>query len=346
MAQNCARTLHACIAIWASEGRIESMRAKAHHCPMTQAIDPLEHAVDVLARAENWVQAGQRFALIASISIEGGTAREVGSLAVVSERGSMAGYLSNGCIDRDILQQGLLALEHGEARVVQYGEGSPFRDLRLPCGGSLTLLIDPAPDHPALMRALNDLRARRETVMTFAKAGADLAIRYAPKILLALAGRGAIFRAVAEVGHSAGFDLRLYSPDADDLGAMASLGPCTSLTTPEQTVDLPLDGHSAFLTLFHDHDWEPSLLAAALKTPVRFIGALGSARTQDQRQVMLRAMGINDVDCARVHGPIGLVPALRSVPLIALSSMAQLAGVFPARQAVDHATQSATRTIG
>lgn len=299
---------------------------------MTEAIDPLEHAVDVLSRAQDWARAGERVALISSIAIKGGTAREIGSLAVVSEQGRMAGYLSNGCIDRDILQQGLLAIEQGSARVIQYGEGSPFRDLRLPCGGSLTLLIDPAPDGAAIARAQADLTARHETVLHFHAAGADLRVRYAPKTLLALAGRGAIFRAVAQVAHSAGFDLTLLSPDLDDLRALTPLAAGRHLTTPDQTVPLPLDAHSAFLTLFHDHDWEPTLLMAALNTPARFIGALGSKRTQEQRQMTLQAMGATEAQIARVHGPIGLVPALRSAPLIAVSAMAQIAGVFPQRQ--------------
>lgn len=301
---------------------------------MTDPIEYLEHAVDVLARADDWTRAGLRIALIASVDIQGGTAREIGSLAVVCERGSMAGYLSNGCIDRDILQQGVEALAQGAPRLVVYGEGSPFRDLRLPCGGSLTLLIDPAPDMGRLRNALNDLQGRRETILGFRHQGVDLRVRYAPKTLLALAGRGAIFRATAQVAHSAGFEVQLFSPDLSDLDAVGGLSvrPARHLTTPDQPVALDLDAHSAFLTLFHDHDWEPALLASALKTPVRFVGALGSRRTQEQRLMALQAIGVPRAGLDRVHGPIGLVSQLRSAPLIAVSAVAQLAQVFPTRQ--------------
>ncbi|MFO7772022.1 MAG: XdhC family protein, partial [Roseovarius gahaiensis] len=61
-----------------------------------------EHASDIIAKAAALINAGRPFALITSMAIEGGAAREVGSLALVESNGAMTGYLSNGCIDRDI----------------------------------------------------------------------------------------------------------------------------------------------------------------------------------------------------------------------------------------------------
>ncbi|MCE8548439.1 transposase [Ruegeria pomeroyi] len=56
-----------------------------------------ERVVDIVDAAARIVQADGRFALITSLSIEGGAAREVGSLAIVEPDGKMTGYLSNGC---------------------------------------------------------------------------------------------------------------------------------------------------------------------------------------------------------------------------------------------------------
>ena len=61
-----------------------------------------EHAADIVDAAVQAIQGEERFALITSLAIEGGAAREVGSLAIVKPDGTMVGYLSNGCIDRDI----------------------------------------------------------------------------------------------------------------------------------------------------------------------------------------------------------------------------------------------------
>jgi len=277
---------------------------------LPEPITYVEHAADVIDHAVDLAEAGRRFALITSINIEGGAAREVGSLALVDDQGAMVGYLSNGCIDRDIQLQAVAALDDGAQQIVRYGDGSRFADLKLPCGGALTILIDPAPDMDALRTAQSTLSARKPV----------------------LAGRGAIFRAMVSVGQSAGFEVQVLSPEEDDL---AAIGPQQTsapvhLTAPRHAPKLKaLDAYSAFLTLFHDHEWEPALLAAALDTPARFIGSLGSQRTHQQRLDQMRDAGVAADDLNRLHGPIGLVPSLREAPLIAVSAMSQVIAAFP-----------------
>ncbi|MEM9709904.1 MAG: XdhC family protein [Pseudomonadota bacterium] len=299
---------------------------------MPEAIRYIEHAEDVLAEAAQLAEAGAPFALVTSVAIKGGTARELGSLAVVTPGGEMAGYLSNGCIDRDIQVNGLAALEEGKARLTHYGAGSPFADLTLPCGGMLKVLIDPRPDLQAIQAASRALTNRKEARMTFTRPDGEgrLTISYRPKPKVTLAGRGAIFRATAEVAHSSGFLVSCLSPDVSDLEAVAdfSFEPPVALKLPSVTPILRLDRWSAFLTLFHDHDWEPHLLAAALKTPCLFVGSLGSRQTHRTREARLEEMGVPTGDIARVRGPIGLVPSLRSANLIAVSTVAELGGVF------------------
>ena len=298
--------------------------------------DPIlytEHAVDVLARAVALGAAGRRFVLVTSTRIRGGAARDTGSLAVVAESGEMTGYMSNGCIDRDIQLQAQRLLDEGAPKtVLRYGEGSPFKDLVLPCGGSLELLLDPSPDLGDLARAHGDLAARRGTEINFALPDAETRrFAYTPKPLVALAGRGAVFRATARVVADAGFAMQLYSPEADDLAALAPVidAPQVHLTTPDAAPKLTLDGFAAFLTLFHDHDWEPALLESALQTEAFFIGSLGSQRTHQMRLARLAASGVPEDRLARLRGPIGLVPSLRNAPYIAVSAVAELVGALP-----------------
>lgn len=313
-------------------------------------INYAEHAVDILERAVELMDASRGFALVTSLAIEGGAARDTGSLALVDDRGEMTGYLSNGCIDKDIQHQAIMALENRTPVVVRYGEGSRFVDLKLPCGGALILLIDPSPDPETLRQAHAKLTARKPAQLTFTppqdtKGGPVLlpaTITYAPKFRLVLAGRGAIFRAMAQAGQAGGFDIALLSPDTDDLEAVAELSehPVQHLKTPDTAPDLSvLDDHSAFLTLFHDHDWEPHLLAAALRSPAHYIGSLGSRRTHAMRLETLRLLGVREPDLERLNGPIGLVPSLRNASFIAVSALAEIVGVCPAS-----ITQSAAPT--
>ncbi|SFI50448.1 XdhC family protein [Jannaschia pohangensis] len=311
--------------------------------PITYA----EQAEDVLARACDLLDAGTPFALVVSVRIEGGSAREVGSLAVVSRDGDMVGYMSNGCIDRDLILQAQEALAEGAVRSPTYGAGSPFMDLRLPCGGTLGLVIDPAPDAAALRAAHGDLVARRPARLSVGPttgvagpegAAADaIVIRYAPKPRLVLAGRGAVFRATAALTAHAGMGLCLASPEEDDLVALADLPTVAvqRLTAPDQGLTLPLDAHTSLLTLFHDHEWEPAILATAARSEARFIGAMGSRRTHEMRLQELTLLGLTAAERARVTGPIGLVPSLRNASLIAVSALAQVAAVLPPAQVVE-----------
>ncbi len=300
---------------------------------MPESITYAEQAVDVLAEVAKAIATNVRFALITSVAVAGGSARPLGSLAMVTEDGHMVGYLSNGCIDRDIVLRGQASLTTGQRDVLHYGLGSPYLDLSLPCGGTLKVLVDPSPDHAALLQAYDALRARKEAQMAFdVPEVGTISFAYRPKFRLILAGRGAAFRATAAVAHAAGFEIGIMSPDEEDLEALAPISdlPQVHLTTPDQMPDVSsLDDNAAFLTLFHDHEWEPHLLKSVLTTPAVFVGCLGSQNAQSQRKAMLSEMGIADAELARIHGPIGLVGGLRNAQLIAISAMAQVTAAVP-----------------
>lgn len=298
-----------------------------------------ERVVDIVDAAARLIQADGRFALIASLSIKGGAAREVGSLAIVEPDGMMTGYLSNGCIDRDIQHRAKMALQVNRKEMVRYGEGSRYLDLKLPCGGALDVLIDPDPDREMLLKAKRAFDARGQATLSFREGGAGHnthSFIYEPRVRLYLAGRGAIFRAMAHLGTATGYEVFLISPDTEDLDATQHLSTQTAvhLMSFDQALDLDsLDRRSAFLTLFHDHDWEPHLLLKALGTPAGFIGSLGSRRTHVMRRETLIGLGATKAQISRLKGPIGLVGSLRDASFIAISALAEIVATFPSQLA-------------
>ena len=304
----------------------------------SERITYVDHAAEIIAKAAGLTAEGERFALITSIKIEGGAARDVGSLALVDARGEMTGYLSNGCIDRDIRLRALEALGNNKKQVVRYGDGSRFMDLQLPCGGSLTIVIDPIPNAQAIAQAQQCLSNRQSARLSFSseidpsRSTEAAHFEYSPKFRVLLAGRGAIFRSVARAAEAVGLELDLKSPDTDDLEALSTLNPVSiqHLRTPNDVMSVGcVDQFTAVLTLFHDHDWEPTILRAALETRAFFIGSLGSKRTHTQRCETLVAEGVNPKLLHRLKGPIGLVPSLRSAPLIAVSALAEITQEMP-----------------
>ena len=245
--------------------------------------------------------------------------RPEGALIAVTARGQVAGYVSNGCVDADIVAHAQQAIGDGKRRDLLYGEGSPFFDISLPCGGAIAISLVPRPDKTAIGKALTDLEARRETVLDL---GGGLARTYHPRLKLRLAGRGAALTSLARLCEESGFAVEVSSPDIeikDQLGDIAF----THLTGA-QVGAYAHDKWTAHILLFHDHDWEPPLLRAALDGPAFFIGAMGSRKTQAARRETLLGLGVTADQIARIHGPVGLIPSLRDAQQLAVSILAEI----------------------
>jgi xanthine dehydrogenase accessory factor len=92
-------------------------------------------------------------------------------------------------------------------------------------------------------------------------------------------------------------------------------------SNPPLTAD---DARTAFVCLFHDHDWEAALLQQALAGPAFYIGAMGSKRTHHTRCQTLAELGVSPQGIARINGPIGLIGSQRDARLLALSILAEI----------------------
>lgn len=261
--------------------------------------------------------AAERAALALITGVEGPSYRPLGAGMVVSETGESWGSLSSGCIERDVVIHARAALADGQVRALRYGAGSPFRDLVLPCGGGLDILILPAPDRAALAQAQASLQARRPALLRLGPLVLDLQ----PQLRVLAFGKGPELRLFSALAAAAGYPVESFSPDAETLAGLAHGQVLASKDWPD---GLKADARTAVTLFFHDHDWEPRLLQAALASPALYVGAQGSLRAHQARCAELAALGVPDQATARLAAPFGLIPSVRDPRTLAASVLAQV----------------------
>lgn len=88
-----------------------------------------------------------------------------------------------------------------------------------------------------------------------------------------------------------------------------------------------IDENTFIVVLTHDEKIDNPALDIALRSPARYIGALGSTKTHARRVAALKAMGVTDEQIARLHAPIGLEIGARRPEEIAVSIMAEMVAV-------------------
>jgi xanthine dehydrogenase accessory factor len=114
-------------------------------------------------------------------------------------------------------------------------------------------------------------------------------------------------------------------PVAEKLAPMAGLlgwSTMVAVDLPEVTAALPR-ADAVVVTSHHDEVDGPAI-AAALSQEKRYIGAMGSRRTQERRRTWLLANGFTEESLAEVRGPAGLDIGADGPGEIALSILAEL----------------------
>jgi len=111
------------------------------------------------------------------------------------------------------------------------------------------------------------------------------------------------------------FATRERFPEADDL----------VLAWPQEALrDVVLDERSYVVTLTHDPKFDIPTLIHALRSKVRYIGAIGSRVTHAKRAKRLREEGFTDQQIDRIWAPVGLDLGGRSAEEVALSILAEI----------------------
>lgn len=146
--------------------------------------------VMVLRTLRDWRRAGKRALLTTVVRTWGSSPRPVGSIMALAEDGAVVGSVSGGCIEDDLIARYSHAHGKGEdvplgapPALVKYGiTADEAHRFGLPCGGTLELLLEYAPDAASLDLLVGQLEQGKlmQRTVTLATGAVRLAEAKAP----------------------------------------------------------------------------------------------------------------------------------------------------------------------
>jgi xanthine dehydrogenase accessory factor len=308
--------------------------------------------LQVMRQVLDWQQGGHRVVLSTITRTWGSAPRPPGSSVAIRDDGLVAGSVSGGCIEDDLIDKARGAnggaLMAGVPQVVRYGiDADAAHRFGLPCGGLIELVLEPVQPRTQLPELLHRLergeRVRR--VLTLATGevrlepahAADeleltdttLTTHHGPSWRLLLIGAGQMTQYLAQMAGALGYQVTVCDPREEYATGFEVPGTTLLRTMPDDTVTaLKPDGHTAIIALTHDPKLDDLALMEALKSPAFYVGAIGSRVNQAKRKERLKEhFGMTDAELARLHGPVGLKNGARTPPEIAVSILAELTAV-------------------
>jgi xanthine dehydrogenase accessory factor len=270
-------------------------------------------------------------ALVTILATEGSAPRGPGARMVVTETG-LAGTIGGGALEHQAAEQARTILAHppGSWRVQDYPLGPLLGQC---CGGRVRLLVErlrdvPDGDGPYEVQLGETLRRTATTARPSPlsargpKLGAgDSFVEpdEGDRLPVLMFGAGHVGKAIAARAQGLPLHLGWY-----DSRPEAAETPGVVLVDEEAMVACAgsAEGDTAVVILTHDHGLDYRLTAAALASPARYVGLIGS---ETKRARFLSRLEKDGIDQGRLTCPIGLAGLKGKEPeVIAIATLAQL----------------------
>ena len=313
---------------------------------------------------DRWRARGERVALARVVATRRSAPRPVGAKLAISESGELAGSVSGGCVESEVVDAAREILRGEPPRLLTFGISDDLAlSVGLPCGGEIDVWID-VPD-PQLLEELQRIANddAHAVVLTDLENGstrllregddeqADRLIRgghsrvaeienrrvfadvFGPPPRLFVYGAVDTAEALAAAARSIGW--RTIVADARARFATRDRVPSADellVAWPEEALAHVRPDHAtAIVVLTHDDKFDLPLLVGALAGDAFYIGALGSRRNQERRRERLLDAGVDESAFERLSGPAGLDIGAHSPSETAVSILAEIMAVRAGR---------------
>jgi xanthine dehydrogenase accessory factor len=99
---------------------------------------------EILGDIDRWRANGEKVALATVVATRRTAPRPIGSKLAVSESGELAGSVSGGCVEGDVVLAAQEVLAGGPPRLLTYGITDDMAlGIGLPCGGEIDVFVEP-----------------------------------------------------------------------------------------------------------------------------------------------------------------------------------------------------------
>ena len=304
--------------------------------------------LSVLKSAVDWLKAGQPVAIATVVQTWGSAPRPVGSWLAIRQDGQVAGSVSGGCVEDDLIRRVQTEiLTRNIPEMVVYGvsqqEAARFG---IPCGGTLRLLIEPKPELAVLEELLKAISSQQITLRSvdlltgkstledgdrsdlFLCDEKVMRTTYGPRWRMVLIGAGQLSLYTADFALASDFEVIVIDPREEYAEGIARNDVAFIKGMPDDVLlELGIDAHTAVIALTHDPKLDDMALMEALKSPAFYVGALGSKINTQKRKERLLEFDVTKAQVDKLHGPVGLHIGALTPPEIAVSIMAEVIAV-------------------
>lgn len=304
--------------------------------------------LSVLNSAVNWLKAGHAVAIATVVQTWGSAPRPVGSWLAIREDGQVAGSVSGGCVEDDLIrrvQTEILTRDTPEMVVYGVSQQEAAR-FGLPCGGTLRLFVEPKPELSILEKLLVAISTHQVTCRTVNIASGkstldqgsrhdefvcneqEMRTTYGPRWRLVIIGAGQLSLYTADFALASDFEVIVIDPREEYAEGLNRNDLTFIKGMPDDVLlEIGVDPHTAVVALTHDPKLDDMALMEALRSPAFYIGALGSRKNTQKRKERLLEFDLNQEQVDRLHGPVGLYIGALTPPEIAVSILAEIIAV-------------------
>jgi len=299
---------------------------------------------------------GRRSVLATLIAAEGHAYRKPGAAMLIGEGGAVAGHLSPGCIEMDLIERSKRVIASGRSDIAVYDVREPD-DLSfgeaVGCGGLLRILLEPmdTPLEQALgtvSRALDEgVRVKLARLLSptgavaeyrvrcgddwherFARcteirghSSAAISLTYEPNPRLLLFGAGDDAIPVADLASRAGFSVvvadRRQSLCTGARFPAAAARLTGGIADMLDAIAIRRDDRAVVMT--HQMSQDRAILERLADSTIRYIGLLGSSK-----RAAALTEGVFRPGDSRIRSPVGIVAGADGAERIAISIAAEL----------------------